>query len=47
MSDLLPGTRASLVQYGIIDLIGEDAVFDTMADVIQAFEQLEPTPPVA
>jgi high affinity sulfate transporter 1 len=47
MSDLLPGTRASLVQYGIIDLIGEDAVFDTMADLIQAFEQLEPTPPVA
>jgi MFS superfamily sulfate permease-like transporter len=42
MCDLLPEARASLEQYGFIELIGNDAVFDTMADVIQAYEQLQP-----
>ena len=46
LSDLLPATRASLERYGIIDLIGEGAVFDTMADVTRAYAQLRPTPPV-
>ena len=45
MSDLLPETRASLDRYGIIDLIGEDAVFDIVADVAQAYAQLQPRPP--
>ena len=45
LCDMLPETRASLERYGIIDLIGEDAVFDTVADVTRAYEQLEPTPP--
>jgi high affinity sulfate transporter 1 len=44
MSDLLPETRAALERYGILDLIGEDAVFDTMADATRAFAQLEPAP---
>ena len=45
LCDMLPEARASLQQYGIIDLIGSDAVFDTMADVIRAYEQLgSPSP---
>ena len=39
-----PQARASLERYGIIDLIGEGAVFDTMADVTRVRGAPDPRP---
>jgi SulP family sulfate permease len=43
--ELLPEARSALEGYGILDLVGEDAVFDTVSDLMDAYGRSNPTPP--
>ena len=45
IAELLPEARAALEGYGVLDLVGRDAIFDTVSDVLDAYGRSNPTPP--
>ena len=44
-ADLLPDVRSSLERYGILDVVGDDAVFDHLSDVLEAHAHSADAPP--
>ncbi len=47
IAELLPEARSALEKYGILDLVGTDAVFGSAAEVLEAYaaSQANPSPP--
>jgi high affinity sulfate transporter 1 len=45
MAELLTSVRGELERYGIVELLGEDAFYETISDVVAAYRATTDTPP--
>ncbi len=45
MAEVLTSVRGELERYGLVDLLGEDAFYETISDIVAAYRAITDTPP--
>ena len=44
MTEVLTSVQSSLDRYGLVDLLGDDAFYETISDIVAAYRAID-TPP--